>query len=499
MRAHLVALLIAIHATLISAQGQNCLSLSGSKLCSSWEKFSIFLDPSANNRPFSTVEQLDSYLSGLVTDLTGFQNSYGCPGYTEFSLRYEVSTFCGYYVQVGTSQECNPPGGPPTLCKTTGNGFLDTYKNIFGNTTICLANPSSDQQKERNTILDNFGRFVDSLTDSSTCVANVPSEAVNCGFGDSNQLAINFCNATPQSCCRAVSGVTLSASTATDPATSTTTIASKTVDITTQPPTTTTSDTSPTQSSTNSEDQIFGINKTIVIGGGIGLGVLIIGVVVGFILCCIRRGRKSAKPIQPGANAGYVGSPNGSFRNPDLGYASQDPYGGPKLQGGQQQMASLNQVEINSGPSMMETVAPVVQNAGAGSGAGAALAVASAAGSAPAGVAPNQVAETMEAIFNYVPNLSDEIYLYVGDPVIVKCQFDDGWGYGFNMTTKQEGTFPIACVAPYNDSGEVPSNPPVHVDEKDYDPKRASFSIRQRGSSMFGPPAGFRETMTTNA
>ncbi|KAI8915338.1 hypothetical protein DFJ77DRAFT_424094, partial [Powellomyces hirtus] len=63
---------------------------------------------------------------------------------------------------------------------------------------------------------------------------------------------------------------------------------------------------------------------------------------------------------------------------------------------------------------------------------------------------PIQIAETMEVLYNYVPNLVDEIYLYIGDPVIVKCKFDDGWGYGFNMTTKQEGSFPLACVAPYN-------------------------------------------------
>ncbi|KAI8819028.1 uncharacterized protein EV422DRAFT_489051, partial [Fimicolochytrium jonesii] len=61
---------------------------------------------------------------------------------------------------------------------------------------------------------------------------------------------------------------------------------------------------------------------------------------------------------------------------------------------------------------------------------------------------PIQIAQTMEVVYNYVPNLVDEIYLYIGDPVIVKCKFDDGWGYGFNMTTKQEGSFPLACVAP---------------------------------------------------
>ncbi|KAI8924113.1 hypothetical protein BC831DRAFT_394638, partial [Entophlyctis helioformis] len=59
-----------------------------------------------------------------------------------------------------------------------------------------------------------------------------------------------------------------------------------------------------------------------------------------------------------------------------------------------------------------------------------------------------QVAETMEVIYDYTPNLFDEIELHVGDHVILKVSFDDGWAYGFNMVTKQEGSFPLACVAP---------------------------------------------------
>lgn len=58
--------------------------------------------------------------------------------------------------------------------------------------------------------------------------------------------------------------------------------------------------------------------------------------------------------------------------------------------------------------------------------------------------------ETMQVLYNYVPNLQDEVYLYVGDPVIVKAKFDDGWALGFNLTTKQEGSFPLACVGPFN-------------------------------------------------
>lgn len=88
-----------------------------------------------------------------------------------------------------------------------------------------------------------------------------------------------------------------------------------------------------------------------------------------------------------------------------------------------------------------------------------------------------QIAETCEVIFNYVPNLSDEIYLYVGDKVIVKVKFDDGWAMGYNMSTKQEGSFPLACVAPFSSNGRPIS----------YSTQRDSAKISQRASSLYVP------------
>ncbi|KAI9312318.1 hypothetical protein DFJ73DRAFT_885809, partial [Zopfochytrium polystomum] len=107
--------------------------------------------------------------------------------------------------------------------------------------------------------------------------------------------------------------------------------------------------------------------------------------------------------------------------------------------------------------------------------------------------------ENKEVVFNYIPNLSDEIYLYISDPVIVKCKFDDGWGFGFNMTTKMEGSFPHANV---NESdvasgggggGSGGGSLPAAVQDQWIDGiERASFQIRQR-RSLFGPPSRFNE------
>ncbi|KAJ3028075.1 UNVERIFIED_CONTAM: Sorbin and SH3 domain-containing protein 2 [Siphonaria sp. JEL0065] len=41
---------------------------------------------------------------------------------------------------------------------------------------------------------------------------------------------------------------------------------------------------------------------------------------------------------------------------------------------------------------------------------------------------------------------SDELDLQVGDRVIVTAEYDDGWGYGTNVTTNRQGVFPLDCL-----------------------------------------------------
>ncbi|KAJ3323780.1 hypothetical protein HDV06_001150 [Boothiomyces sp. JEL0866] len=56
--------------------------------------------------------------------------------------------------------------------------------------------------------------------------------------------------------------------------------------------------------------------------------------------------------------------------------------------------------------------------------------------------------ETLECVFEYQANLFDELTLEVGDHVVIREKFDDGWGIGFNLNSQKEGTFPLACVGP---------------------------------------------------
>ena len=57
----------------------------------------------------------------------------------------------------------------------------------------------------------------------------------------------------------------------------------------------------------------------------------------------------------------------------------------------------------------------------------------------------------------------------MGDKVLVKCKFDDGWAYGMNLTSKKEGSFPLACVEPMNGSRK----------------SKGMESISQRASSLY--------------
>ena len=75
----------------------------------------------------------------------------------------------------------------------------------------------------------------------------------------------------------------------------------------------------------------------------------------------------------------------------------------------------------------------------------------------------------MRVVYDYVPNLFDEIHLYSGDQIEVKAKFDDGWAYGLNLTSKKEGSFPLACVESL--SG--------------FKSKNSSSNILQRASSLY--------------
>ncbi|KAJ3333476.1 hypothetical protein HDU76_007690 [Blyttiomyces sp. JEL0837] len=58
------------------------------------------------------------------------------------------------------------------------------------------------------------------------------------------------------------------------------------------------------------------------------------------------------------------------------------------------------------------------------------------------------------AVYDYKPQLDDEVELKRGDVVVVQDIFSDGWVKGLNLSSGVEGTFPVSCIAPASESDE---------------------------------------------
>jgi len=52
-----------------------------------------------------------------------------------------------------------------------------------------------------------------------------------------------------------------------------------------------------------------------------------------------------------------------------------------------------------------------------------------------------------EVIYNHRPEAGDEIELRVGDQATIYEKYEDGWAWGYNITTGKTGMFPQQCLA----------------------------------------------------
>ncbi|KAI9332855.1 hypothetical protein BDR26DRAFT_869067, partial [Obelidium mucronatum] len=59
----------------------------------------------------------------------------------------------------------------------------------------------------------------------------------------------------------------------------------------------------------------------------------------------------------------------------------------------------------------------------------------------------NQAADVHIAVYDFSPQMPDEIELRVGDKVQLKHQYDDGWAQGTNLSNgNKTGLFPLDCL-----------------------------------------------------
>ncbi|KAJ3128719.1 hypothetical protein HK098_003711 [Nowakowskiella sp. JEL0407] len=341
---------------------------------------------------------------------------------------------------------------------------------MFNNPALC---PGTNTAKSG--LLKNMETYISHLptADAATCITGSASDATLCGFTDATQKT-SYCAANAGDRCCGTNTVN-PAPTGIPPVPSAgsgglATVTGTATGVGYVP--------TPTVSVASNNNQTNTINlfgqkvpAPYVIGGAVGAGVLLLAV-IGVVVFVIRKRRAAKDDINSPVEHPTLFK-NKFKRDPSLPRDSNQ-FSQP---GQMQQQQQFNQSPYKYPPAAAQ---------GAWSEQGFQQADDTAVLS-PAPIAQDEElppAETMEVAFNYVPNLSDEIYLYVGDPIIVKCKFDDGWAFGFNMTTKQEGCFPVACVVPLNTAAatdtesQTKSKTQSIISAKDY---------KKRQSSLYAP------------
>ncbi|KAJ1565889.1 hypothetical protein HK096_007729 [Nowakowskiella sp. JEL0078] len=441
---------------IVLAQNLTCFAYTGSSTCSSWAGNKI----KAFSGFYTSVATADAWVTSNAPNSASYvsylQTHYGCTGATAANIatvRYQESLFCDFIVDISTytsttvTTNCNSGSvtTAPQLCRSVAVAALNSINATLSNPTICPGTNSN-----RTSVLSNFLPYLSRLpsSDVTGCIVGNSVDSTTCGYLTTADKT-TYCATNPTDfCCTGVAPTGVAIVAATTTAANYVSSAGTNVASTTGSNTSTTNATSTPVASAGTV-KLFGKEFPIgvVVGVSIGVVVFIVGIaLIAFFI--IRRRRASA--VVDGHDGNATLHQNKFKRDPTM-----------------QRNSEFTQHAYP--PQTMKS--PYMGDAGFSAAAN------------PSGEEELPPAETMEVAFNYVPNLSDEIYLYVGDPIIVKCKFDDGWGFGFNMTTKQEGCFPVACVVPYNKTEEpnlvVKDKTQSIISAKDYRKRQSSLYVPQ--------------------
>ncbi|KAM0756330.1 hypothetical protein T439DRAFT_321035 [Meredithblackwellia eburnea MCA 4105] len=193
-----------------------CISLSGSAMCPSYQSLSI------NPQNLSTVYP---FLSG-VTDAASFDSALakylqpggefarvkqklelGCNNYgANFILQYQRSFLCGLFTTLPESASCNPNISSSNLmtCQSTCQAFAASEQGLVNNTGIC---PTTSPYRAGNMTQD-FTQCTSwtslSTANTATCIQGSTNEP-NCGFASSTSQLCSNCDPSGgrlvDSCC----------------------------------------------------------------------------------------------------------------------------------------------------------------------------------------------------------------------------------------------------------------------------------------------------------
>ncbi|KAJ3348652.1 Sorbin and SH3 domain-containing protein 2 [Entophlyctis luteolus] len=427
----------------------SCLSTAGSTLCPHFANRIAYLPIQGA----ADVTAFDDYVrESASTNISavGFAQAMttdeGCTGWNGTGLRYHLSAVCSVLVFNGAVSCANDGAATQTnmLCASTMTTFIDSWFAVINNTAFC---PDGGNAANLATYIASFTESVKTLPSSSAqCVSFERRDAYTCGFGSLAE-AMSYCSDNPSdACCRSVSGdpaaggsgnpsqtteTTAAGSSVSDsPAVSSTTtdagnatlISFATAATSTAPATSAANANSSGSSSSSAASSAF---PGALVAGILGAVVVFVAIAIA-VICCVNRRRRRRSQL--------------SDRN------SVSPSGSPAAK-----------VENEETVNMMKGVMV-------------------------AGVPP--VKGGKRANYDYNAARGDEMDVAVGDLILVKMSYDDGWATGLNTMTMQEGFFPLDVLEASSNSRNRRSK------FLDFN-RRSSSAKSDSSSSMYiAPPSG---------
>ncbi|KAJ3022819.1 E3 ubiquitin-protein ligase sh3rf3 [Thoreauomyces humboldtii] len=362
-----------------------------------------------------------AYWDNLIRDVTSggehqaamWKNWAQCSGYNGEPIQYYRSYTCMTDIYMFSSG-CNQKAPPVPICKKACNDYGGAVASLIKDSSVCpskIASISAAAQQEVNerraSALTGAASCLKIATqwegqdgyksDPNSCTWGVDDDNFSCGFGGDDKTAGIYCQDFPNDACckrRGAHPATGNAAMSTDDKARLSAIYSAATSSTPKEsvaaaglPSEGTTELATAAGTTVAAPDSTGSssNKTAIIWGAIGAGILVLA--VGIFLVVQRLRSKSRSRVDP-------------RKKNDKG-AGAVPF---------------------LAPSMKEV------NGGASDGQGAPL------------TAKHTV------VYDYAPQLIDELELRKGDLVEVWASYDDGWGKGTNVRTGNKGTFPMPCV-----------------------------------------------------
>ncbi|KAJ3081863.1 Sorbin and SH3 domain-containing protein 2 [Rhizoclosmatium hyalinum] len=366
---------------------------------------------------------MKTWIDDSTTFASQMTNSYQCPGWTGAGLRYHITAYCGVFAYMGSMKNCSAQTNTASailtpVCQATVTNFITSWKEVMSNPSVCSASPTPDGADGRSKYLALFTQL--NQMSNSGCTVAVDLDADKfCGY-KTLEDGQKYCQTNWDPCC-AYNGLTQVLPSPPAPVATTT----------------------PTPASPASAAMPI---LPIAIGGGAAVVLLII--VTACI--CYRRSKKLAEeedeakgqssftysPATPGNNSYEMNN------NKNQGYF-----------GGNQGMPPYQQLhQGQDGRSEFDNYNKFGNVANAGNKSRDSYYKAIVPTTSPYAPPintgyPAAPPKKYQAVINFKALKHDELSLIIGDVIVIKEEYDDGWCFGQNIITKVSGFFPMECVA----------------------------------------------------